>query len=82
MLKLVVDRTFDGYWTEIKTIYSQLELGYEIEPKFDKWYKLYHVGFFIKTKNKFSGLQLKPVNQGIQLSQIFKEKGHQEKNTY
>ena len=25
MLQLVIDRTFDGYWTEIKTIYGQLE---------------------------------------------------------
>ena len=30
--------------------------------------------FFIKIKNKYIGIQIKPVNQGIQLSQIFKEK--------
>ncbi len=38
MLKLVIDRTFDGYMTEIKTIYGQLEseLGYKIEPAPDK----------------------------------------------
>ena len=81
MLKLVVDRTFDGYWTEIRTIYGQLEheLGYKIEPASDKWDRLYNVDFFIKIKNRFLGLQIKPVNQGIQLSQIFKEKGLQEK---
>lgn len=85
MLQLVIDRTFDGYMTEIKTIYGQLEreLGCKIEPAPDKWDRLFNVDFFIKIQssvseeNKFIGLQIKPVNQGIQLSQIFKEKGLQ-----
>ena len=79
MFQLVIDRTFDGYMTEIKTIYGQLEqeLGYKIEPASDKWDRLYNVDFFIKIKEKYIGLQIKPVNQGIQLSQIFKEKGLQ-----
>lgn len=81
MLKLVIDRTFDGYMTEIKTIYGQLEreLRYKIEPAPDKWDRLFNVDFFIKINKKYIGLQIKPVNQGIQLSQIFKEKGIQEK---
>ena len=81
MLKLVIDRTFDGYRTEIKTVYGQLEqeLGYKIEPAPDKWDRLYNVDFFIKINGNHIGLQIKPVNQGIQLSQIFKEKGIQEK---
>ncbi|MDD2200352.1 MAG: MjaI family restriction endonuclease [Bacteroidales bacterium] len=64
MLQLVIDRTFDGYWTEIKTIYGQLEqeLGYKIEPAPDKWDRLYNVDFFIKIKEKYIGLQIKPVN--------------------
>jgi len=76
MFQLVIDRTFDGYMTEIKTIYGQLEreLGYKIEPAPDKWDRLYNVDFFIKIKEKYIGIQIKPVNQGIQLSQIFKEK--------
>lgn len=79
MLQLVIDRTFDGYWTEIKTIYGQLEqeLGYKIEPAPDNWDRLFNVDFFIKINDKFIGLQFKPVNQGIQLAQIFKEKGLQ-----
>jgi hypothetical protein len=85
MLQLVIERTFDGYMTEIKTIYGQLEyeLGCKIEPAPDKWDRLYNVDFFIKIHStlegddKFVGLQIKPVNQGIQLSQIFKEKGLQ-----
>lgn len=80
MLQLVIERTFDGYMTEIKTIYGQLEkeLGLKIEPAPDKWDRLYNVDFFIKIKDKFIGIQIKPVNQGIQLSQIFKEKGLQQ----
>ncbi len=81
MLQLVVDRTFDGYMTEIKTIYGQLEkeLGVKIEPAPDKWDRLYNVDFFIKIRDKFIGIQIKPINQGIQLSQIFKERGLQQK---
>lgn len=62
--------------TEIKTIYGQLdiELRVKIEPAPDEWDRLYNVDFFIKIKEKFIGIQIKPVNQGIQLSQIFKEK--------
>jgi len=81
MVQLVIDRTFDGYWTEIKTIYGQLEqeLGYKIEPAPDEWDRLFNVDFFIKIQEKYIGLQIKPVNQGIQLSQIFKERGLQQK---
>lgn len=81
MLKLVIDRTFDGYITEIKTVYGQLELelDHKIQPAPDEWDRLYNVDFFIKIKEKFIGLQIKPVNQGIQLSQIFKERKLQEK---
>lgn len=80
LLQLVIDRTFDGYMTEIRTIYGQLEkeLGLKIEPAPDKWDRLYNVDFFIKIKEQFIGIQIKPVNQGIQLSQIFKEKGLQQ----
>jgi len=34
----------------------------------------FKVDFFIKIEDKYIGIQIKPVNQGIQLSQIFKEK--------
>ncbi|MBD3195451.1 MAG: MjaI family restriction endonuclease [Candidatus Lokiarchaeota archaeon] len=79
MLQLVIDRTFNGFMTEIKTIYGQLEkeLRLKIEPAPDEWDRLYNVDFTIKIKNKFIGIQIKPVNQGIQLSQIFKEKSLQ-----
>jgi hypothetical protein len=76
MVQLVIDRTFDGYMTEIKTIYGQLEkdLQVKIEPAPDQWDRLFNVDFFIKIKGSYIGIQIKPVHQGIQLSQIFKEK--------
>ncbi len=82
MLQLVIDRTFDGYMTEIKTIYGQLEneLGMTIEPAPDEWDRLFNVDFFIKINNRYIGIQIKPVNQGIQLAQIFKEKDLQTKS--
>lgn len=46
----------------------------KIEPATDEWDRLFNVDFFIKMQGKYIGLQIKPVNQGIQLSQIFKEK--------
>lgn len=80
MFQMVIDRTFNGYLTEIKTIYGQLEreLGLKIEPAPDEWDRLYNVDFYIKINSKFIGIQIKPVNKGIQLSQIFKEKGLQQ----
>jgi len=81
MMQLVIDRTFDGYMTEIKTVYGQLEkeLGAKIEPAPDEWGRLFNVDFFIRVKDNHIGIQIKPVNQGIQLSQIFKEKDLQSK---
>ena len=75
MLELVINRTFDGYITEIQTIYELLEniLGVKIEAAPDEWDRLFNVDFFIKVKEKYIGLQIKPVNTGIQLPVIHKE---------
>jgi hypothetical protein len=82
MLQLVIDRTFDGYMTEIRTVYGQLEreLGVKIEPAPDEWDRLFNVDFFINIKERYIGIQIKPVNQGIQLAQIFKERDLQAKS--
>jgi len=79
LMQLVIDRTFDGYSTEIQTIYGQLQsiLGVKIQPAPDEWDRLFNVDFFIQVGDKFIGLQIKPVNSGIQLSEIFKEYGIQ-----
>src|SRR5690606_18213014 len=39
MFQLVIDRTFDGYMTEINTVYGQLQkiLDIKIEPAPDEW---------------------------------------------
>jgi hypothetical protein len=75
MTQLVIDRKFDGYMTEIQTIYGQLQniLGIKIEPAPDEWDRLFNVDFYIKIGEKYIGLQIKPVNAGIQLPEIFKE---------
>ncbi len=79
MIQLVIDRAFDGYMTEIQTVYGQLEklLGVKIEPAPDEWDRLFNVDFYIKVREKYIGLQIKPVNSGIQLPEIFKEYGIQ-----
>jgi len=75
MIKMVIDRTFDGYMTEIKTIYGQLEkiLGVKIHPAPDEWDRLYSVDFYIKIGNNYIGLQIKPVSGVSHIPQIFKE---------
>ena len=82
MVALVIDRTFDGYMTEISTIYGQLEkmLNIKIEPAPDEWDRLFNVDFFILVNGKYVGLQVKPVSGGIQLPEIFKEKEIQAKS--
>jgi hypothetical protein len=79
MIQLVIDRTYDGYVTEIQTIYGQLQkiLDVPIQPAPDEWDKLFNVDFFIEINGKYIGLQIKPVNSGIQLPEIFKEYGLQ-----
>lgn len=84
MIQLVIDRTFDGYITEIKTVYGQLErlLGVKIEPASDEWDRLFNVDFFIRAGEKSVGLQIKPITFGAgtaQFPEIFKEKSIQEK---
>lgn len=75
MKKLVIDCTFDGYMTEIQTIYGQLQnyLNVKIEPASDEWDRLFNVDFYIKINDKYIGLQIKPINQGVQLPEIHKE---------
>jgi hypothetical protein len=81
MVQLVIDRTYDGYVTEIQTVYGQLQkiLDVKIESAPDEWDRLFNVDFFIKIKDKYIGLQIKPVNAGIQLPEIFKEFALQDK---
>lgn len=75
MKQLVIDRTFDGYMTEIQTIYGQLQnlLDVKIEPAPDEWDRLFNVDFFININGKYIGIQIKPVNNSLQIPEIHKE---------
>ena len=81
IFNLVINRTFDGYITEKKTIYEQLQnfLKVKIEPAPDEWDRLFNIDFFIKIKNKYIGLQIKPASGVSHISQIFKERQLQAK---
>jgi len=83
MLGLVIDRTFDGYQTEIKTIYGQLEqaLGCSINPASDEWDRSYNVDFHIEVNGKHIGIQIKPVSDVSHIPQIYKER-EQQKETH
>lgn len=62
VFELVFDRTYDGYQSEIQTIYGELQkiLGVEISFAPDEWDRGYNVDFFIKIRGKYIGLQIKP----------------------
>ncbi len=80
IVDLVIRRTYDGYQSEIQTIYGQLReaLDVEIEPAPDEWDRRYNVDFFIKIQNKFVGLQIKPAGYAY-ITQIINELKFQEK---
>jgi len=86
IFQMVINRTFDGYMTEIKTIYGQLQSilqkdfpEIKIKPASDEWDRLYNVDFYILINGKYIGLQIKPISNDVQLSQIFKERGLQKR---
>jgi len=68
---LVLNRTYEGYKTEIETIYGQLEgaIGQKIEGAPDNWDRAYGVDFFVKINQKYIGIQIKPIASGQSLNQ-------------
>jgi len=74
IINLVINRTYDGYQSEIQTIYGQLEqaLGVKVEPAPDEWDRGYNVDFFIKANDKYIGLQIKPAGYAY-ITQIINE---------
>ena len=68
---LVLNRTYEGYKSEIETIYGQLEsaVSKKIEPAPDKWDRTYGVDFYIKINEKYIGIQIKPITSGQALNQ-------------
>jgi hypothetical protein len=79
MFEMVINRTYQGYVTEIQTIYGQLQeiLKVRIEPAPDEWDRLYNVDFFIKVKEAHIGLQIKPAGGVSHIPEIFKERSLQ-----
>ena len=80
IVNLVINRTYDGYQSEIQTIYGQLqqELGIKIEPASDEWDRKYNVDFFIKVNDQYIGLQIKPAGYAY-ITQIINELEFQKK---
>jgi len=82
IINLVIDRTYDGYQSEIQTIYGQLQqaLGVKVEPAPDEWDRGYNVDFFINVRDRYIGLQIKPAGYAY-ITQIINELKFQ-KNTH
>jgi hypothetical protein len=80
IINLVIGRTYDGYQSEIQTIYGQLQeaLGVKVEPAPDEWDRGYNVDFFINVKEKYIGLQIKPAGYAY-ITQIINELKFQKK---
>lgn len=78
---LIINRTYDGYVTEIRTIYGQLQeiLSVPIKPASDEWDRLFNVDFFIKIGNNHIGIQIKPASDVSHIPQIFKERDIQKR---
>lgn len=74
--ELVIDRTYDGYVREIKTIYGQLQelLAVKIQPAPDEWDRLFNVDFYIEINGRYIGLQIKPVSIAPSIPEIYKER--------
>ncbi len=84
MFQMVINRTFEGYMTEIKTIYGQLEAiiqkvypDIQIKPAPDEWDRLFNVDFYIEINGKYIGIQIKPVSDTAQITVIFQQRNQQ-----
>ncbi|WP_072544487.1 MjaI family restriction endonuclease [Mediterranea massiliensis] len=68
---LVINRTYEGYVTEIETIYGQLTkiLGYPIESAPDQWDRTFGVDFYISIQDYYIGIQIKPVSTRMSINQ-------------
>jgi hypothetical protein len=71
MYNLVLNRTYEGYRTEIAVIYNELQeaLHVDIEQAPDVWDRTFTVDYFIKVNGKFIGLQIKPIEAGMALDE-------------
>lgn len=79
-IKYISNFIIAGYNFQMSTIYGQLEniLNQKIEPAPDEWDRLYNVDFFIKIKESYIGLQIKPAGYDY-IPQMINEKQQQKK---
>lgn len=79
MHEIVIDKTFQGYQTEINTVYGILEkeLQCQISPAPDDWDRNYSVDFYIQVHNAYIGLQIKPISSNIQIPVIYDQHNQQ-----
>jgi len=80
---LVLNRTYEGYRTEVDTIYGQLEgiLEVKIHPAPDEWDRKYNVDFYIQPKvsvEKYIGIQIKPMSSGKSINDYQWDKMHKD----
>lgn len=66
---LVLNRTYEGYRSEIQVIYEELEkaLNTSIKQAPDEWDRTFTVDYFIEVDGKYIGLQIKPIEAGMAL---------------
>ncbi len=78
VFNLVLNRTYEGYRTEVETVYGSLEreLGRRIEPASDDWDRTYNVDFYIQIGEKYIGIQIKPVAKGKSINDYQWEEMH------
>jgi len=69
MYNLVLNRTYEGYLSEVQVIYGELEeaLNVKIKQAPDEWDRTYTVDYFIEVNGKYIGLQIKPIEAGVAL---------------
>ena len=79
MFNLVINRTFNGYETERRTVYGQLskKLRINIEKADDDIDRKLNVDFLIDVNNYKIGLQIKPLSNSTSIPQIHIEKKNQ-----
>lgn len=60
---MVLDKTYEGYITEKKTVYEYLEeeIGVKLKPAPDEWDRKYNIDFYIDAQKGYIGIQIKPI---------------------
>jgi len=78
VFNLVINRTYNGYITEINIIYGKLQekINLKIERAPDHWDRGYNVDYYIKVNNKYIGLQVKPIASGKSINDYQWEEMH------